>query len=191
MRKSVPARVTVIAILHFVFGGLGVLQGICAGAMMAVGMHPIFISGGPRGTREREFFQEMQSAIESAPAYHLAQYTNLAGDLLISVLMVVSGVGLLRMRPWGRFLSILYAILSIGIKVFALIYALGFSLPAINKFMEMHPQSAQEVQLIFILLKMIAVITPVILLVYMIYPITVLIIMLLPSTRAAFQGEAA
>jgi hypothetical protein len=38
MRKSVPARVTVIAILHFVFGGLGVLQGICAGSPWLVKM---------------------------------------------------------------------------------------------------------------------------------------------------------
>jgi hypothetical protein len=191
MRKIVPARVTVIAILHFVFGGLGVVQGICAGGMMASGMNQMLISGGPQGTRQRELFQEMQAAIESAPGYHLSQYTSLAGDLLISIIMIVSGVGLLRMQPWGRSLSILYATLSIALKIFALIYALGFSMPAINKFIEMNPQSAQEVQLLFTMMRMITIMTPIFLLLYMIYPAIVLIIMLMPSTKAAFYEETA
>jgi hypothetical protein len=192
MPKTAPASLTVIAILHFVFGGIGVLQDTCAGAMMVAGINQMLVPGSssPRGTPQFAFIHDMQLAMERIPAYQLAQCVNLGGDLLISMIMIVSGIGLLRLRIWGRFLSILYAILSIAIKVFAVIYTVAFTLPAFNEFLDAHRQSAPEVQMMITMMTIITVVTPVVTVVYMIYPLVVLIIMLLPSTRAAFNEPA-
>ncbi len=100
-------------------------------------------------------------------------------------------MGLLKLRPWGRYLSIIYAFLSIAIKVFAVIYVLAFTLPVLNELMRTHQQATPQGQMMINIMRMIPIMSAVMPIVYMIYPIIVLIIMLLPSTTAAFHGQTA
>ncbi len=84
MRKTVPARVTVIAILHFVFGGLGVLQNTVIAVMLAAGINQMFMSGGsvPPGSPDQAIVRDMQKAMVSTPGYDLVQYVNVGVGLL-------------------------------------------------------------------------------------------------------------
>src|SRR5262245_6550476 len=102
-----PLSITTIAILHFVFGGLGILFGICGGITLAAGggsQNWFMSSGGPSANQDQmqKMQQDLQKAIEGGPAYQAVQIGNLVLDLAISVTMIVSGVGLLQLRPWGR-----------------------------------------------------------------------------------------
>jgi hypothetical protein len=37
--RQVPASVTVIAVLHFIFGGVGLLGDVCSGGMLIAATH--------------------------------------------------------------------------------------------------------------------------------------------------------
>jgi hypothetical protein len=191
--RNTPASITVIAILHFVFGGLGVLGGVCGGAMQIGGGGKMFNFGlsGQQAAQQQQLQEDMERAMESAPGAQAVQYGTIGFDLIISLTMIVSAVGLLKMRPWGRHLSILYAMMSIGLKLFVVVYAVAFTIPALNNFLDSRPPSGQAEQMAFTMIRVIVIGAPVLQLLFMIYPIIVLIIMFRPGLAAAFRGEAA
>jgi hypothetical protein len=178
-----------IAVLHFVFGGLGILCGICSGIQLAGGgqnwMTPT--PTGPQAAEMKQMQDEMQKAMESAAGSQAVQIGAVVADLAISIIMIVSGIGLLQLRPWGRSLSILYAILSISLKILEAVYAFAVTGPIINEFINTHTASGPEQQFMFSVMRMVAIIPPIIQLVCMIYPIVVLIIMFRPAVVAAFR----
>jgi len=189
MQPKRPTSVTVIAILHFVFGGLGLLMDTCTGAMLAAGGTGMFARAGQAG-RPQELLQDMTRYVEeNTPAAQAAQYGELAVDLVISILMIISGVGLLQMRSWGRALSIVYAVLSILLKLVIAVYAVAFRIPAVNEFISQHPNLKPDEALVLSYGKLGAVAGPIFDVLFMIYPIVVLVIMLRPSIAAAFRGE--
>ena len=184
-----PLSIMPVAILHFVFGGMGIVCGICSGVQLAGGgqnwMTPT--PTGPQAAEMKQMQEEMQEAMESAGGSHAVQIGTVIIDLAISIIMIVSGIGLLQLRPWGRLLSIIYAVLSISLKIFEVVYAFAVTKPIIDKFLEAHTPSIPEQQLMFNVMKMVTIITPIIQLVCMIYPIIVLIIMFRPPIVAAFR----
>jgi len=189
-----PASVTVIAILHFVFGGLGIVIGICSGVYVLAGGQNWMTSTtgtGPSGVSMQQMQDDFQKAMESGPAFHAVQVGTVAVDLAVSIIMIVSGIGLLNLRPWGRRLSIVYAGLSIALKLFETIYGIAFTLPAVNEFVNSHTASAPEEQFFLSIARMTVLVPPVIQLVCMIYPIIVLIIMFRPAIVAAFRDGGA
>lgn len=116
-----PLSITVIAILHFVFGGLGIVFGICGGIGLALGggrQTYFFHSGGtaPNQVKVEKTQEDLQKALESGPAHEAIQVGELVLDLALSIAMIISGVGLLQLRSWGRLLSMVYAVSSIASK---------------------------------------------------------------------------
>ena len=49
---------------------------------------------------------------------------------VLSIAMIVSGLGLLKMQGWARALAILYAIVSLLHKIVVAVYTLAFLNPA-------------------------------------------------------------
>ena len=188
--RQIPVVVTVIAVLHFVFGGLGLVGDLCAGGMLLAGGGNMFAGfGGGQTPQQQQFQDEMQKATESGPAYKVVQYGQIVLDLVVSLTMIISGIGLLQLRPWGRHLSIVYALLSIALKLFGVVYTLAFTLPAINEFLRSHQPSGPEEQMFLSFMRIFSLFPPILGLVFMIYPIAVLVIMFRPSIAAAFRGE--
>ncbi len=100
---------TVIGILNFVFGGLG-----CVGSLLLV------LGGGA--------FALFGSAIEDAAAAEgvstegLAEAAATGGGMfmllglvgiVLGVLLIIAGIGVMKVRPWGRTFSLAYA----GLKI--------------------------------------------------------------------------
>jgi len=201
MKPTRPASVLVIAILHFIFGGFGLLCGAISTAQNLAGGQAGFMAGmqDPKQVEmQKEMEKEMQQKLPNAKTVELAET---GAGLFLSVLMIAGGVGLLRLAPWGRTLSILYAVLSILLKIAGAIYAFGFMLPVMREILPKHMaaqmanqpgpanQQAQDMALKMTDFMLTAI--PVLVLLMMIYPIVVLIIMLRPKVAAAFRGEAA
>jgi hypothetical protein len=184
-----PASITVIAVLHFVFGGLGIILGICGGVMMLAGgqnwMTPT--APGPNAANMKRMQEDIKKTMEDVPASQAVQIGNFGADLAISIAMIMSGVGLLRLRPWGRILSIVYAVASIALKIFGAIYAMAFTIPAMNQYLNTHNPTAREDQFAFSIMRAATILPPIIQVVFMIYPIVVLIIMFRPAVAAAFR----
>src|SRR5260370_8081234 len=110
-----PLSIMPIAILHFVFGGLGIFCGIRSGISLAGGgQNWTFTSPtGPNADKMKQIQEELEKSMESGPAFHAVQIGTVVIDLAISITMIVTAIGVLQLRPRGRLLSTFYALLII------------------------------------------------------------------------------
>jgi uncharacterized membrane protein (DUF2068 family) len=191
MRPAKPASVIVIAILQIGLGTLGFFAGICGGAFEIAEDHGLFAElWGPQSVQEKEAEKEMQRALESGPAYKIINFGKDALDLLICLAMVISGVGLLRMRAWGRWLAIIVAVISLAEGLAFISYTLGFTVPAVYQFSSQKQPANLDERFDLAFLK-IQAIGPIIgESIFLIYPVVVLIVMTRPAVAAAFRSKA-
>jgi hypothetical protein len=182
--------VLVIAILHFVGGGIGILSGVCGLAAQVVNTAIMSGSFGPKmaGPDGEDQLGSMQSLEARIPGYQAMQYAQLSAGLILSGVMIVAGLGLVLMRPWGRYLSIVYALISILTHIAVDIYNFAYFAPGMQSLMR--DTAGRDPQLAKTgfgpMMESFVLIGPILQALLVIYPIAVLIIMLLPSVRAAF-----
>jgi hypothetical protein len=88
-----PASVTVFGILNIVFAALGFFA-LLASAMM------LFSAGAMRNP--------VMEQMRAIPQYDFWLKLTIPLGILSSIVLLVAGIGLLRLRSWGRLLSILY-----------------------------------------------------------------------------------
>jgi hypothetical protein len=190
----------VVAILHFVFGGISLVFGVCGAGVMLAGGNQLFNFGGQQAQQEEQQ-AELEKALEALPAYKAIQYGEMGLGIMLSLMMIVSGIGLLRMQSWGRVLSISYAFLSIASKIFTAVYAIVFTAPVTIQFVRstflkglpaapnQPALSAQQQETMAKFMEIAIYLKIAFPLITIVYPLVVLVIMLLPSTRAAFRRE--
>src|SRR5262249_41870247 len=110
---------------------------------------------------------------------------------LAGAAMLASGIGLLKMRGWARWLTIGYACYNILSTILSVIYQVTYVVPAMDEFIAKEAQKPNLPPGQGAGLNMAGSVTaaaaffPLLLLVY---PAALLIVMYLPSIRAAFAG---
>jgi hypothetical protein len=198
MRPKRPTSVTVIAVFHFIFGGLGFVCGMCGIVGQGVGMTGSQF-GAPQGgaqTAQQKEIQDFQQRVkerteEELPLQKTLAPVNIGLNLALSLLLLISGLGLVNMQKYGWWGSILYGILSILMQVYLLLFSALYSMPIgqriLNEELAKHP-AMQGFSGIFQAVGPLAITLA---LLGLIYPIIVLIVMSLPRVRAAFRGEPA
>jgi hypothetical protein len=97
-----PTSVTVFGVLNLVFAALG-LCGLCFGVIPLLAMQSI---PNQPPNPVLELLQENQ-------AYYVFTIVSMALGFVATVALGLAGYGLLNMRPWGRHLSIVYAVYAI------------------------------------------------------------------------------
>jgi len=195
MRQTRPASVTVIAILNLVFGALWLLCGLGSLGMQASGMQSMFMNMGnvnptnnPQIAKQEEIRKQVMEfswKMNSSPI----EYASHAQYIVLSILLIISGIGLLKMAPWGRTLSFVYATLSILSNLALIVMTFMVSVPLVQEFADKLSTQGQEAQVMATFMKIgvyFGIILPV---VSMIYPAIVLILLLRPSVAAAFRGQ--
>src|SRR5712692_7230804 len=100
MSSKRPTSVTVIAILHFIFGGLG----ICLALFQLSGAADSLSQSVTPGRGQQQVSAEaLENYVQRKnPNYKFYQVGQTGFDLALSLLMIVSGVGVLRVQAWGR-----------------------------------------------------------------------------------------
>ena len=196
-RRNVPPAVLVIAVLHLIFGGLGLLCFGCSGVMnLAGGQKALAGMGTPEQQRQAEAQRRRKEVTdqvhaERVPLYRVYSTTNSVLSVLFSLAMVASGVGLLYLQSWARWLSVGYAVLSLLANVVVLVYTLAFMNAAdAEAFRRLPPQTEQE-QMAYNIVRSAGPLVSLLPGVMAAYPAAVLIVMLLPSTGRAFSGRDA
>jgi hypothetical protein len=188
MARPRPTAILVIAVLHFVFGGLGLLCDLCTGVQLAGGQ--AFTPGGTEGAQQQKFTKDFEAYVaEKVPYNQAVTITTLGFDVMLGILMIAAGVGLLQMQPWGRQLSIIYAVLSILVKVANIVYLWLVSIPVIVEFTKPLVNKGKEEAVIAQIIQTTAYVSGILPVIFMIYPLIVLIVMLRSSVAAAFRGE--
>ncbi len=136
-----PTSVFVLAILHLIFGGFGVFAGLCSGVIVAIGPANIMPQppppppGAPKMPFPPDLAARQQRFIEQAiPYYQATQVAQAALWVVLAAMLVVAGVGLLRMRPWARKLSLAFAIAAIAWQLAWVVFSVSFLFPAMGDF---------------------------------------------------------
>jgi hypothetical protein len=173
---------TVFGIFHFIVAGLGVVIIL----FQVSGLAQSFANFGQGGGGKIEQVQkDLVEALKNLPAVQTMEMVDLGTKVMLTGLLIIAGVGLVTMKPWGRILSLVYAVLSLLSKVVAIIVHFTVIVPAIKPIFEdikrRDPQMGSAMELGGTIGGAVG---PCIL---MIYPILVLIFMLLPSTARGLR----
>lgn len=198
MRRQPTTAILVIAILHLVGGSIGLLGSLCGcgGLLMADSLSSIMSTPptlparpgqsqpipAPPGAKE-----VMQYMKENVPGYLPFTIASICLSFLLDLMLISGGIGLLKMQPWARWLSLAYAPISILMHVGSFIYQLVWVMPVTQA---LYAKTAAAMPGFGSLMTFSTGIGVVAALLIVMYPIAVLIVLLLPSTAAAFRGEA-
>jgi hypothetical protein len=177
IQRRSHAGVTTIAVLQLVFGGLGLACEVCA----LSGVSARLASGQAPQDEIRKIIEE------EVPSQKVIGFVGQGISLVLSVLMVTSGVGLLQMKPWGRSVAIGYAILSIINRIAIGIYGVVM-LPTMQAVNEKVASKIPNGQAMLGILQFTTVAAVFIGFLFIIYPIVVLLVMRRPDVRAALTG---
>lgn len=115
-----PAAAKVFGILNILFGVLGIP---CI-AMSAV---VLFIPLGPEMTKDNPALQLM----EESALYRTFTQVGVVLGFIATVVLIVAGVGLLQLRPYGRTLSIGYGIYAIVAMILGMVVNVSFVFPVL------------------------------------------------------------
>jgi hypothetical protein len=197
MRTNRPTSVLVIAIFHFIFGGLGLLCGLPGFVMQASGVGRAGMAAPPAGaTQQQKEMQEMQVRLQQrteqeAPVQKTLGPVNIVINLVLSLVLVVAGFGLVKMLPWGWWGSVVYAAASILMQIYLILFNLFYSMPISGRILDEELKSRPTLQPLAGFLQLIIPLAIGFAVLGLIYPIIVLIVMSRPKVRAAFNRATA
>lgn len=185
MTRKRPAGVLVIAIFHFIFGA----GGLCVGIIQVTGagkqFNKLAAAGDPRQADLQDRIEEEMA--KRIPGFTTYEIVNAIETLIMALVLIVSGVGLLNMQAWARYLSITYAVLGIVFTIAGLIFSFLFIMPAMKPiFQEVARNEPPEVANMMETFASVAMVGAGCC--GLIYPVAVLIVMLLPSVSSAFRA---
>jgi hypothetical protein len=194
MAVNRPTMVLVVGILQIVFGAMGLMCDLVGGVTLATtGGTGQFNMGGntPQARRQVEMQQHMERVREEKePYYKQVAFANLGVSVTLSLMMLLSGIGLVRVEAWGRSLGIGYAVLSLLTKVLTVLYAAAFTVPAMQEVARTLPRQTQEEQIMATTIGATSYIALGIPLLLAVYPAVILFLLCRPAVVEAF-GEGA
>jgi len=187
-----PTSVLVIAIFHFIFGGLGLMCNLAGIAEMLAGGSGVWFQSDPR---QAQMQRDMEKTLEqAAPSVQLVTIADTVVSLCFACVLLVAGYGLVKMVPWGRSLSLVYGYAALIEKVALGLYTILVTLPLMGTIMQpmlAQAKNAQERQMFEIFIGVAKVGAFVGLLIPVIYPFVVLLAMNTATVKNAFRNAAA
>ncbi len=192
MARKRPTVLTVMGILNIVLGSLFLLCGLCGGVFLLAAfggaLDAKMFPGGVNPLSDMWNFMKAE-----VPGFAVFTIAEMVVSMVLSVTLVVAGIGLLGFRNWGRVLSILYGIVTIVVKVGSLVFAIAVVNPATARwqqdFQRRHGGAAGMGQQNMGDSYMNNISSVFGTAVSMTYGIVLLIIMLLPTVSAAFARK--
>jgi hypothetical protein len=173
-----------MAILNFIFGGIWLVMLVCSGVILVVASS--LVGSFPRMPNAPDPTEQMTVMVERIPGFVPFTVVSLTLGVLVCLLLIVSGVGLLKMRLWGRWLCVAYACLSILYTLMSTVFTLVFYNPVMAEYQqEVARKYRGAVTTSPEMLNAVSVVAAV---AYLVYPVVILIVMFLPSVSAAFAG---
>lgn len=114
-----PTSVTVIGILNIIFAVLGICGTISSLMVLSGDFLP-----GPNPVRD---------IMDKYPVYGTYMQASIATGLIGVLLLLISGIGLMKMQEWARKLAIFYAIFAIVLGVIGFYMNFAYLLPELAR----------------------------------------------------------
>lgn len=174
MKTERPVLIQVVGTMNLGVGVLSLLCSSCAG----IG-HLDLISGG-MGADQVEAMRRAEEA--ALPGYHFIKVGYVVLTLVLPLLLILSGVGLLSMKKWGKQTGILYSVATILCHVAFLIVRMAFINPAMAVWAQNQgavPGTVAGMATEGVLSSLIGVL----------YPLALLVVMFLPAFSQAWAGN--
>lgn len=166
---SRPTPITVLGIFNIVWGALslvGNLLGIASLMFM-----PTFLSSVARRSGSGPMpSTQVFDLLRKNPLYAAWTWTSIALRVLAAIILVISGIGLLQMRPWARVAALVYAIFGIVMIIVSSLIGWLYFMPMMNRATGMPVLPPFVLALSSALGVLFALIYPVVLTVYMTRP---------------------
>jgi fumarate reductase subunit D len=126
-----PTSITVLSILNIIFGSLGTLLYCCGGAGILFMLSMLNSAGSDPQVQElKTMWQTLENNI---PGWNAFLIGSMVAALITSVILLLSGIGLLNMKNWGRMLGLTYAVLAIIVQLGSIGYNMAVVNPAMAK----------------------------------------------------------
>lgn len=168
-----PVVLTVFGILNLCLAGLGLLMAVQA--LITIAWPPQLPIANP-----------VLDVVQHDPQYKKWVVATWLITVLMSCLLALAGLGLLKSKPWGRSLSIVWALAALGIFVVTLVVNCAYLGPAVATMLTQHPPgrplTPEEIAGFGIAFGVLAAGIP-----RLIYLIVLLVFMLHPSTTVALR----
>ena len=97
MARKRPTSVTVMGVLNLVFGILGLLAVLCGGGVVALAVAGLSNAPPPK-PGEPDLVGLFKAIDQEVPSYKIYMGASLVIGLILSIVLIVAGVGLLRMK---------------------------------------------------------------------------------------------
>lgn len=166
-----PTSVTVLGILNIVFAAFG-LMGIAFSILM------MFVKP------DLNVKNPVLDVMRQNPGYVMYTNISMVVGAVFTLVLLLAGIGLLMLRPWGRWLSIAYAVFAIiSLIVNSLINYYFLLAPMIDKLAAL-PPGQEKAAATGGIVGMVAGIC-----LGPIYPVILLVFMFRPNVMAAFRAQ--
>lgn len=126
-----PAPVIIVAVLNFLFGGMGLFGSFCGA--FAVLVMPALLQSLPAPPAGQPGPKDLAAVFDSIPGYYPFMIGSLLLSLVMSVVLIAAGVGLLQMRSWGRTATLVFAVYTVLSTAAGLVYSITYVNPAMEK----------------------------------------------------------
>lgn len=190
-----PTALVVLAILNLIFGGFGLLFGGLGLAMNESGAAEWFAQfqkNQPNQIKGLSYGEIMTQMAERIPSVVIVQRVAGVAGALTSLFLVLSGIGLLKLRPWGRYFGFAYVAVQLPVHIANSIFSLVWVTPVMrdimNEALARMPAGFMHDWMQF-WLGVSGLFSIVTIFLSLLYPILVLVVLLLPSVKQAVKQQ--
>jgi hypothetical protein len=147
-------------------------------------------SGQAKANVFKEMVEMSDQLRQEVPGYTLANTAHVVIVLLLSILAIVAGIGLLKMKPWARRGTLVWSCVLVLYEIAWTTYQVTLINPVQLRIQQqMMAQQAKGMPNISLSSTLTAVVTVLFGLLIIAYAVGVLVVLCLPSIRAAFAGQ--
>jgi hypothetical protein len=190
MPQKKPSVVVVTAFVQVAFGVFGVFDALST-LLSAQGMVAFLGGLKPYVLFPVDFPRVIAYVGDQLPSVVPALYVLTALDVVLCVLMVVGGIGLYRLRPWGRNVTLAYVLLDAVAWLVTVVYLWGFFVPTFCRCGDTFlAEATQKADTAGVFLYTLAYAIAGLESVGILYPALILFVVTRPSFRAAFTENA-
>src|SRR6267142_2252898 len=137
MPRKKPTAVFVIGILNVVFGAMRAVCNLCTGVALGGGyvlVRKLYNDAPPEAKKPLE--DVGNSFLDNVPYLVPFLITSLVVSTLLGIMQIVSGIGLIKVKNWARWLCVVWAVLMIVVVAVNLFYQMAVLSPGMEKAMD-------------------------------------------------------